>query len=203
MTEQTFQTTIVTPPVTGYFMHAIEPAPNLQNELIFSAQVLLDNKDNAKTIKECATAIHQAELLGVDRGMFPKTALKAMLKPMRSGDAEIADPSKKRGKEYEGKTFFNANSRKAPGVIRKNGTDIIDDDEIYSGALYRFQVNFYPSNKGGNRICAGLSNVMKIDEGQRMDGREAPGKAFAEHIENGPDSDNGPPDLDGGEAAFE
>ena len=198
MSDKVFETTVVTAPVTGYFVNALEPKPNLQKELKYSAQVILDMEENAEDITNCKIAIDQATKLAVSKGTFPAEAVKSVLQPLRSGDAEIADPTKNRGTEYKNKIFFNANSTKPPGVIRKNGTDIIDNDECYSGALYRFQVNFYPTAKGSPRICAGLSNVMKVGEGQRMDGRQAPSTAFKDFIS----SEKENVDLDGG-AAFE
>lgn len=182
MADKVFETTIVTTPVTGYFVNALEPKPNLQKELKYSAQVILDMTENAADIQNCKQAIDQATKLAISKGTFPAEAAKSVLQPLRSGDAEIADPTKNRGPEYKNKIFFNANSNKQPGVIRKNGTEIIDSDECYSGALYRFQINFYPTAKGSPRICAGLSNVMKVGEGQRMDGRQAPSTAFKEFI---------------------
>lgn len=199
MADKVFETTIVTDPVTGYFVNALEPKPNLQQELKYSAQVILDMTENAEDIQNCKVAIDQATKLAVSKGTFPAESAKSVLQPLRSGDAEIADPTKNRGNEYANKIFFNANSTKPPGVIRKNGTDIIDNDECYSGALYRFQINFYPTAKGSPRICAGLSNVMKVGEGQRMDGRQAPSTAFKDHIEGKPEGDV---ELDGG-ATFE
>jgi len=177
-------TNIVIGPHPGWFTALIEPKPNLNNELKYSIQVVLDKKKNKGDIEKVKKTVAAAAKKAIADGKFPKSAVRSYISPLRDGDKE--------GKErYEGVMFLNANSTRPPGVIDINGERIINDDDVYSGAIYRTQINFYPSTKGAPRICAGLQNVMKIEDGERLDGAEPPEKAFASYIEEDGGDDDG------------
>lgn len=92
--------------------------------------------------------------------------------PLRDGDEERPEDE-----NYANSYFLNANSSKAPAVVglekdKSTGKAIpLGEDEVYSGCYARVSVNFYGFNAAGNKgIACGLSNIQKIDDGERLGG---------------------------------
>ena len=83
----------------------------------------------------------------------------------RDGDDERPDDP-----AFAGCYFFNANSRNRPQVVDMARNEILDQDEIYSGCYCRFSINFYPFNGRQNGVAAGLGNVQKVCDGERLAG---------------------------------
>ena len=70
--------------------------------------------------------------------------------------------------------FLNANSTRKPGIVDKDLNEILDPDEVYSGCWGRVSINFYPFNTNGNKgVGAGLNNVQKLKDGERLGGSAA------------------------------
>ena len=66
--------------------------------------------------------------------------------------------------------FLNANSTQKPGIVDKDLNEILDPDEVYSGSWGRASINFYPFNGKQNGVAAGLGNVQKVCDGERLAG---------------------------------
>lgn len=47
---------------------------------------------------------------------------------------------------------------------------ILDREEVYSGCYCRFSVTFYPFSGMQNGVAAGLNNIQKVAEGERLSG---------------------------------
>lgn len=91
--------------------------------------------------------------------------------PIRDGDTE-KDTSEQ--PEFKGMYFFNASSTRKPGVLDVNGFEMMDPAELYSGCWARVSVNFFGYNSNGNRgIGAGLNNIMKLKDDERLGGSAA------------------------------
>lgn len=75
----------------------------------------------------------------------------------------------RRGPEYEGMFFLNANSTQKPGIVDKDLNEILDPDEVYSGSWGRASINFYPFNTNGNKgVGVGLNNIQKLKDDERL-----------------------------------
>jgi len=59
-----------------------------------------------------------------------------------------------------------------PGVVDLEGNDLIDADDVYSGAYYRATVKAYAWEHptGGKGVSFGLQNVQKLAEGEKLGG---------------------------------
>jgi len=94
--------------------------------------------------------------------------LASFKSPLRDGDTE-RDLAK--NPEYKGHYFINCNSGQKPDVVDAALNPILDKSEVYSGCFGRASVNFYPFSVDGNKgIAAGLNNVQKLGDGERLGG---------------------------------
>ena len=158
-----------------------EPQETPSGDMKYSVSILIDQTD-AKMIKKVKAAILTAVNKGITDNKFTKAQSNSLRMPLRDGSKEFEDGN--RGKEYDGCFFLNANSKNKPGVVRKSGDNtipIIDPDEFYSGCIGHVHVSFFPYNTAGNRgIGVGLNNIMKVSDGDRLDGRKSADDAFSD-----------------------
>jgi len=74
---------------------------------------------------------------------------------------------------YGGHYFFNASAARKPGLVDKNRQPIDDPEQFYSGAFAQVSVTFYAYDAAGSKgVSAGLNNIRKIKDGDRLDGRK-------------------------------
>lgn len=166
------------------YCNVFEARPTPSGELKFSVSVLIPKKDEA-TVKKVKDEIQNAITKGLESGNFTKAqaASPTFKLPLRDGDAEFKAGA--RGKEYEGMYFFNASSKNRPGVVGPDAqTELMDSEEFYSGVWGHIDVNFYPfpvkgSNIPSRGIAAGLNNLMKVRDDDRLDGRQRAQDAFS------------------------
>ena len=140
----------------------------------FMTNVLIP-KEEKETIK----AIQQAIEAGKKAGIVSKWGGKEPKKldmPMRDGDTDKDDDA-----VYAGHYFINAKCATRPGIVDKNKTPIVDEDDIYSGVWAIVSVTFYGYEVSGNRgVACGLNNVMKFKDGERLGGRSSADSDFAD-----------------------
>lgn len=129
----------------------------------YSVSILIPKKDKT-TVEKIQKAIKEALEEGKAKlgGKIPPTYKN----PLRDGDEERPDDD-----SYAGCYFVNANSSRKPGVVDASLNPIIDQDEFYSGCYGRASINFYAFNVAGNKgIAAGLQNLQKLEDGERLAG---------------------------------
>lgn len=129
-----------------------------------------EDKDTLKAIKE---AIDEAKEQG--KAKFGGKIPAGLKTPVRDGDEERPDDE-----AYAGSYFINANSKQKPKILEfvKFTTDgkikaepIDSPEDVYSGMYACVSINFYAYNQAGNKgIAAGLGNVLKVDDGERLGG---------------------------------
>lgn len=140
----------------------------------FMTNVLIP-KEEKVTIK----AIQQAIEAGKKAGIVSKWGGKEPKKldmPMHDGDTDKDDDE-----VYAGHYFINAKCATRPGIVDKNKTPIVDEDDIYSGVWAIVSVTFYGYDVSGNRgVACGLNNVMKFKDGERLGGRSSADSDFAD-----------------------
>lgn len=133
----------------------------------YSVQIRIPKTDK-KGIQLIEDAIEAAKVAGKSKTYGGKIPSRLQT-PLRDGDEEHPDDE-----TYEGMMFFNASTSRKPGVkVLEDGAirDALDDDDCYSGCYGAVTVNFYPySVSGNNGVAAGLGNVIKTRDGERVSG---------------------------------
>nr|WP_294367966.1 DUF2815 family protein [uncultured Ruminococcus sp.] len=176
MANTNVSTKVVTGEVRFSYVNVFEPKSINGSDEKYSVSLLIDKRDT-KTIEAIERAIEAAKQAGVAKfgGKIPPV-LKL---PLRDGDTERPDDE-----NYAGKMFVNANCKTKPGLIEKNGMEIIDATEFYSGCYGKASVTFYAFNSNGNKgIACGLNNIMKTRDGEPLGGRSRAVDDFANDIE--------------------
>lgn len=148
----------------------------------YSVQLLIPKTDTqAKALLEAA--IEAAKQAGVNskwNGKMPPAS--KLHTPLRDGDDEYPeDPT------YEGMWFMNASSSQKPGVrVLENGqmSEALDADDFYSGCWGAAVVNFFPYNTSGNMgVAAGLNNVIKTRDDERLGGGRSAETDFGDMVD--------------------
>lgn len=165
------------------YAYLFAPRANDDGTEKYSVQLLIPKTDaNAKKLLDAA--IESAKQKGVTTKWNGKMPAPAKLRlPLRDGDEEYpGDPI------YEGMWFMNASCSKdyKPGVtVMENGQihTALDTDDFYSGCYGCAHVNFYPYNAKGNMgVAAGLNNVIKTRDGEKLAGGQSAEQVFADLV---------------------
>lgn len=99
---------------------------------------------------------------------------------IRDADLEMKQ-GKEHGPELKGCYFINATSETAPGVVNRAKKPIIDPNEVYAGCEVYASINFFAYNQKGNYgVSAGLNNVLKYADGERLSGKPSAESDFAD-----------------------
>lgn len=138
----------------------------------YSTAVLISKTDEA-SVKKVKDAIQAAAIEGKSKLANKAGKIPANLKtPLRDADEEeIEDEA------YRGHYFLNAASKTKPGVVynrvdeKGHRVPVEDENDVYSGCYCYVSINFYAFAVEGNKgIAAGLNNVMKLRDGERLSG---------------------------------
>ena len=96
--------------------------------------------------------------------------------PLRDGDIDRPDDE-----NYAGHMFFNAASKDAPQIVDRKVQPILDPMECGSGDYCNVSVNFYGFAASGNKgVAAGLGNIQKVRDGERLAGKASAASDFEE-----------------------
>lgn len=150
------------------YAHIWKPNTNQDDTPGKYGTALLIPKDDKKTITKIENAIKAAIDAGKSKlaNKQGKVVVNGLKLPLRDADEEeIADDA------YKGMMFFNASSDRKPQVVNRRKERIEDEDEVYSGCFCNVSINFYAFNRDGNKgIAAGLGNIQKVKDGERLAG---------------------------------
>lgn len=178
-------------PVIGSYVVLATPKPNDHGELRYSLQMLIPKSD--KVVKDKLDKIVRAAILACPlAGNDPEKAKKLWNNPKFTKPLRDADEEDREGAEYKNHYFANVgtNDKKGrPGCVLRDGTKLTDPDEIrdemYSGAKFQVSVTaFYYDSNGNKGIGLALNNVMKWQDGPRLDGSVDAEDEFADLIDN-------------------
>lgn len=171
-------TKVVTGKVRFSYAHVFTPKAMEEGaEAKYNVSILIDKQDKA-AIARIEAAIEAAIETGKNKladksGKINRALLKL---PLRDGDVDRADDD-----SYAGKLFINASSNRKPGIVDADKLEITTPDEFYSGCYGRAAVNFYAFNAKGNKgIAAGLQNLQKLEDGERLDGSSSAEEDFSD-----------------------
>jgi hypothetical protein len=159
--------------------------------------MILIPKSDKTTMKALKACVEVAKEMGITSKWGGKLPSKLRL-PLKDGDV-LTEEREEEGKSAEGFAghyYFNCSTKTKPGVVDKNGKDITDPAEIYSGCWVRCSVAFLPYNfveKGQKGITVVLNNIMKVEDDDHLGGGRS--SASADFGTSGFDDDEGDDDY--------
>lgn len=175
-------TKVVTGKVRFSYANVFEPRAMNEGETPKYGVCILIPKSDTRTVNAIKSAIEAAKQAGKAKLADKNGKIPATIKtPLRDGDAE------REGKEFEGCYFLNANSGNQPGIVDKSLQPIMSRDEFYSGCYGRASINFYAysiNNGMSKGIAAGLNNLQKLEDGERLAGGSSAEEDFADSLED-------------------
>lgn len=173
---------VITGVVRFSYLYATMPHASDETQTPKYSVSLIIPKTDTETVNAINAAVEAAisegksKLCGKGKTLPPRQLLKL---PLRDGDLERDDDP-----VYAGAFFLNASSPNKPGIVGADCKPIMDESEIYSGMYGRASITFFAFNKSGNRgIAAGLNNLMKCRDGERLAGGASAEEDFAEFAE--------------------
>ncbi len=180
MANTTSSTKVTTGIVRFSYANLLEPKAMQEGQEAKYSVMLLIPKDDKKTLDKIHAAINAAAEAGKSSKFGGKIPAK-LKTTLRDGDEELDAEDHP---EAVGCMFMNVSSKTKPGIVgTQRGADgklkPLDnpEEEVYSGMYGRASINFFayavPGNKG---ISAGLNNIQKTKDGDRLGG----GKSKAE-----------------------
>jgi len=172
-------TKVITGRVRFSYVKVFEPEAVDGEDKKYSVSLLISKSDKStiKAIRDAVAAATEAGRTSKFQGKIP-ASLKV---PLRDGDDEKPDDE-----AYEGMYFLNLNasSKTKPSVINKKGEPITNPEEFYSGCYGKASVNFYAFNTSGNKgIACGLNNLLKLEDGESLGGRQSANDDFADDLD--------------------
>lgn len=160
---------IITPEAILSYPNLFTPrAQNDQQEPKYSCALVFTEDTDISDLKKAAVAVAKEKWGAKAADMIKKGQLRM---PFRTDTKAKGYP--------EGSTFMNVRSKQRPGVVSivpdpETGKPMVIEDEsqIYPGVIARASITFFAYDTSGNRgVSAGLNNIQKIREGDRLDSR--------------------------------
>lgn len=149
----------------------------------YSVMALIPKSDTA-TVAKINAAVDAVKNDPASQQVWGSKFLASFKTPLRDGDTER---DTEESPEYAGHWFINVNSGTKPGVVDAHVQPVMDESAVYSGCYGKVSLNMYAyKQKGGVGIAAGLNNVQKIKDGERLGGgRSNPEDDFSVESEEG------------------
>ena len=171
MAAKSVKTKFITGKVRFSYANVFQPAETPNGTLKYSVSILIPKSD-----KETVTRFQKAfeETKAANANYFGGSVPKLLKGGLRDGDAEKEDPV------YAGHYFINASSNEKPGVVDADLNPVLDQSEFYSGCYGRASITLYPYDTSGSKgIAAGLNNVQKLEDGEKLGGATSAAADFA------------------------
>jgi|WetSurMetagenome_2_1015567.scaffolds.fasta_scaffold04723_9 hypothetical protein len=172
--EKENSTFVVTGLVRFSYCHVVEPQQNDDGTEKYNVCILIPKKDT-KTLEKINKAVENAKIVGKSKLAGKSGKILPNIKlPLRDGEDKPDQP------EFNGMMFFNASSNYKPAIVDINGDALMNPKEdFYSGCYGRVSVNFYAFDSNGNKgIAAGLNNIQKVRDGEKLAGASNPQQDF-------------------------
>jgi hypothetical protein len=131
----------------------------------FSTQVLIPktDTDTVNAIKAAAKAALQAK--------WGDKIPPRVRNPLRDGDTETKSDGSPLGAEYQGHWYMSVKSNQRPGIIDRQGHELLGAQDVGSGDYGRVSLNAYAYDAAGNRgVAFGLNNVQLLEKGESLGG---------------------------------
>lgn len=134
-----------------------------------------EDTETVNLVKEAIDAAKQRGKMEKWGGKIPANVKSCL----RDGDIDREDDE-----AFAGCYFLNASSRNKPGVkVLEDGivSDALDEEDFYSGCYGAVTLDFFPYESSGNKgVGAGLNNVIKTRDGDRLSGGRSADEDFAD-----------------------
>lgn len=134
-----------------------------------------EDTETVNLVKEAIDAAKQRGKLEKWGGKIPANVKSCL----RDGDID-----RENDEAFAGCYFLNASSRNKPGVkVLEDGvvSDALDEEDFYSGCYGAVTLDFFPYESSGNKgVGAGLNNVIKTRDGDRLSGGRSADEDFAD-----------------------
>lgn len=159
------------------YAHVFEPQKDDEGKDKYSVAVLWPKTATAitKLVEEAVAAAKEKGKTSKWGGKIPANAKS----PIRDGDTEREDDE-----AYAGMYFLNCSSKQKPGVrVLENGkvVEALDMEDFYSGCWGAVTLNFFPYDSKGNKgVGAGLNNVIKTRDDERLAGGASADQDFGD-----------------------
>lgn len=143
----------------------------------YGACIIIPKEDTetVNLVKEAIDAAKQRGKMEKWGGKIPANVKSCL----RDGDIDREDDE-----AFAGCYFLNASSRNKPGVkVLEDGvvSDALDEEDFYSGCYGAVTLDFFPYESSGNKgVGAGLNNVIKTRDGDRLSGGRSADEDFAD-----------------------
>ena len=174
------------PDIRFLWPYLFEKRPNEDGEDKYEVLVQIPY-ENKEAIGRIEAAIDEAIRRGFSGSLGEKSTYKkgtkesALKLPLKDGedraDTDYADL-------FKGYMYMTAKSgKRRPTVVDKNGQEILDPEEVYSGMIGAISVTVYPFNNRSQGVGVQVNHVQKRADGERISGG-APvtaEEAFAEY----------------------
>lgn len=152
-------TKVVTGLVRFSYLQVWQPVTDDSGKKKYKACLLIPKKDKA-TLRKIDAAVNAA--IAAKWGSKPPKGLKL---PLRDGDDE------KDGEEFEGMKFVNCTTTRKPGLLDARREEILDEEEVYSGAWGKASINFYAFEADGNKgVAVSLNALQKLKDDENLSG---------------------------------
>lgn len=156
-------TRVKTGKVRFIWPHVFKPFSQRANQEAKYSTVILIPKKDKKTLARIEAAIEAAKEKGKNskfNGKLPKN-LKT---PLGDGDED------RDSELFAGHYFMTLTGKRKPGLVDADLFEIEDEEEFYSGVYGRVTINFYAFNNQSVGVAAGLENIQKLEDGERIGG---------------------------------
>ena len=167
-------TKVVTGKVRFSYANVFEPKAVNDDETPKYSVCVIISKDDKKTLDAIHKAIEAAKQAGKAKLADKNGRIPSNIKtPLRDGDDERGDDP-----AFENSYFLNCSSNRRPSIVDKDLAPIMDREEFYSGCYGRVSLNFYAFNVQSKGIAAGLNNIQKLSDGERLAGGSSADEDF-------------------------
>ena len=166
---------VITPVFRASYANLLEPQETLNGDLKFQVSMVFDTANMTKKDQELWKKMKVAANLAVtEKWPDKKTRPKDLRNPFRTDKDDLPG----------GDTFVRAASTDRPKIIDSSNQPLTESDEVYSGMFARASVTAFAYDQKGNRgVSFGLNNVLKVKDGERLDGRKDAEEDFEEYME--------------------
>jgi hypothetical protein len=167
------------------YAHVFAPKTNEDGKPGKYAVCIIIPKEDKQAVKLVQDAIEAAKLKGKSEkwgGKIPANVKTCL----RDGDIDREDDE-----AFADSWFINTSSNNKPGVkVLGDGSieDALGEDDFYSGCYGAVTINFFAYENSGNKgVGAGLNNVIKTRDGERLAGGRSADEDFSDLASDGLD----------------
>jgi len=168
---------LVTPVFRACYAQVFEPKGFEGSEPKYSVVAVFDpnsmSTSDQKRWKEMHDALEKLSLEAFKKGVdkLPKN-VKIPFRDSEEKDGAEGFP--------EGTVFCTLSSRYKPGIVDTSQTILEDPEEFYSGCYARATIIPFSFDNIAKGFAFGLQNLLKVKDGDRIDGRVSAEADFAD-----------------------